>query len=258
MSFFKKGMATVFGIGGTKVDTIVHSTEIRPGEEVFGVCRIKGGSVEQEIRKITLNVRTSYKKESGDSTTTVYTTLQRIPIHVSGTVEPGTIEEVPFSFILDYKTPVSMNKSKVWISTDLDIAKAVDSGDKDYIKVLPSYPIEAVLEAVAGLGFRLREVENEYDSKRISPLDFVQEFEFVPYEGDFRGRLDELEVIIIPNQYGLELRIEVDRKARGLKGIMFESLGLDEKNVKIEVDYNSLSVRNIQRAIYEVINNSLY
>lgn len=258
MSFFQKGMANVLGIGGTKIDTIVQSGEIRPGEEVFGICRIKGGKIEQQINKITLNVRTSYKKEVNDSTTTVYETIQRIPINASGTIQPGSIEDVPFSFILDIKTPVSMHKSKVWISTDLDIAKAIDSGDKDYIKVLPSYPIEAVLEAVSGLGFTLREVENEYDSKRLSPFGFVQEFEFVPYQGDFRGKLDELEVVIIPKQHCLELYLEVDRKARGLKGIMFEAVGLDEKNVRIQVDYNSFSARNIQRAIYDTISRCLY
>ena len=258
MSFFQKGMANVLGIGGTKIDTIVQSPEIRPGEEVFGVCRIKGGKVEQHINQITLSVRTYYKKESGDSTTTIYTTIQEVPINISGTIRPGVVEDVPFSFILDKNTPVSMNKTKVWISTNLDIAKAVDSGDKDYIKVLPSYPVEVVINAISNLGFRLREVENEYDSKRISPLDFVQEFEFVPQQGDFRGRLDELEVVMIQKRNGLELRLEIDRKARGLKGIMFEAVGLDEKNLKLELSYDSISVRNVERLIYDTIKRNLY
>ena len=54
-----------------------------------------------------------------------------------------------------------------------------------------------------------------------SRLTYIQEFEFVPVRGDYRGKLKELEfVFVVKNENELEAVIEMDRKARGL-GILF-------------------------------------
>ncbi|MDN5364636.1 MAG: sporulation-control protein [Eubacteriales bacterium] len=57
-----------------------------------------------------------------------------------------------------------------------------------------------------------------------------QEFEYVP-RGFMRGELDELDVIYHLRQDRVGLFMQVDRKARGLSGLLADALDLDERNV---------------------------
>lgn len=52
MGIFNKVMASTLGIGGAKIDTIVHTKNIVPGKRIEGICKIKGGSIEQYINDI--------------------------------------------------------------------------------------------------------------------------------------------------------------------------------------------------------------
>lgn len=253
MSFFKKGMASVFGVGGTKIDTIITSPSVKPGEVIEGCCKIKGGTVEQEITNINLRVLTSYEKEVDDSKITKLECIQDIEIDINRIIKPEEYVEVPFSFILDYRTPMSMHKSKVWIRTNLDISKAVDSGDKDYIEVLPIDTIHATLNAMSKLGFTIREVENIYDNKHWSSLGFVQEFEFIANTGQYRGKFDEIEMVFVPKRDCVDIYIEIDTKARGLLSAFAESVGLDETNRKIRLQYNQTNSNEIARTIQSLL-----
>ena len=125
---------------------------------------------------------------------------------------------------------------------------AVDPSDKDYIHVVPNHLLNSVLNSISSLGFRLREVECEQASYRMRHrLPFVQEFEFVPASGPFRGRLDELELVFKPtSDSAADLYFQVDRKARGLGGFLSEALNMDESNVRISItdrDISTLSVK---------------
>lgn len=66
MSKFNKFMASALGVGAAKVNTIVHTKNIMPGKRIEGICKIKGGKVEQYIDQITIGVFTNYKKEVND------------------------------------------------------------------------------------------------------------------------------------------------------------------------------------------------
>ncbi|WP_461671282.1 sporulation protein, partial [Mycobacterium tuberculosis] len=59
-------MASV-GIGAAKVDTLLERASYSPGEDVRGVVRIYGGSVDQQIDGIDLSIMTYYIKEVNDS-----------------------------------------------------------------------------------------------------------------------------------------------------------------------------------------------
>ena len=136
-----------------------------------------------------------------------------------------------------------MGKAKVWVATGLDIKNAVDPSDKDYLNVKPSALLDGVLNSITSLGFRLREVECEqapYHLRGKSP--FVQEFEFVPTSGAFRGLLDELELVFLPTSNNTaDLYFQVDRKARGLGGFLSEALEMDETNVRMSVSTGDLA-----------------
>ena len=131
-----------------------------------------------------------------------------------------------------------MGRTKVWIKTDLDIKNAVDSGDKDLISVEPSKEVKAVLMTMGKLGFVPREIVNKQDRRQrsLNRLSFVQEFEYKPMGGPFRGMLDEVELQFYP-QSGDEtvVMMQVDRKARGLGSFLEEAFEMDETSVRFMI-----------------------
>lgn len=240
MSFIKKAMASMLGIGGTKIDTQIITDHVVAGQRVEGIIYIYGGSVQQQLGRVHLEVKTQYEKEHDDKKISLITTIQTVPIIIDRNINPNEDIKIPFSFILDNKTPVSIGKCKVWIATRLDIVSGVDSSDGDIINVKASKYINNVLQVIHNMGFALREVENKYTKYPYSKLPFVQEFEFVPRSGEFRGRLDELEVVFIPKIEGVDLIFQIDKKAKGIAGWISEALELDETDLRVKFTYEQL------------------
>jgi len=120
MGIFDKMMATTLGIGGTKIDTIVHTKNIMPGKRIEGICKIKGGKVEQYIKDITIGVYTNYKQEVDDKTVNKTQRIQESEIKIDKTIQPEELHEVPFSFILYKRVPITKPNQKygyqhIWI-----------------------------------------------------------------------------------------------------------------------------------------------
>ena len=235
MGFARRLLSRV-GIGAATVDTRLEKTEFTPGEEVRGVVEIQGGGTEQEIEGVYLAVQTLYKRESGDDTVTETGTVERASIAGKTTVRADHREETPFSFRLPYDTPLTVGRTSVWVQTGLDVRSSFDPSDGDHISVRPNSTVQTVLDAFERLGFDLREVDNEelpHGLRRRLP--FGQEFEFVARRGEFRGRLDELEMLLFPDERGVDLIMQVDRRARGLGGLLSEAMGTDESYVRATV-----------------------
>ncbi|HZG84998.1 sporulation protein [Paenibacillus sp.] len=239
MSFFNRVMASI-GIGAAQVDTVLEKNRYAPGELVRGVVKIKGGNVEQQVDSIYISVMTQYVKEVDDRK--VYQSAEVAKTRVSEPflVKPQAASEIPFSFELPLTTPLSVGRTPVWLKTGLDIKSAVDPTDDDKIEVVPNAAMQAVLDGVSELGFRLRNADCEY-APRFGYGAFVQELEFVPMSGPYRGRLDELEVIMHPRGDSIDLFLQVDRRARGLAGLFSEALEMDETNVRFTLDAATLS-----------------
>ncbi|WP_404450210.1 sporulation protein [Sutcliffiella horikoshii] len=241
MSFFNKALASV-GFGAAKVDTKLTESSFVSGEEIKGIVEITGGSVEQQIDEIHLTLLTNYIKESNDTKVHKQAVLEKKKVVDSFVIGVNEKKEIPFTLTLPHDTPVSMGNTKVWLQTGLDIKNAVDPSDKDIVQVKPSPLISTIISAAEQLGFRLRKVECEaapYKWKNHFP--FVQEFEFVPTSGPFRGKLDEIEMIFSNNNgNSVELILQVDRKVRGLGSFLSEALEMDETFIKMRVTNQDL------------------
>ena len=113
----------------------------------------------------------------------------------------------------------------------MDIKNALDPKDEDYIQVVANPLLQDALTAIQELGFQLREVECEETPFHFHARStYLQEFEFVPVRGDYRGKFKEAEfVFLVKNENEMEVAIELDRKSRGL-GILFGDI---EKKVRI-------------------------
>ncbi len=265
MAFLKKMLSKV-GIGAAKIDARIEKKELIPGEPLTGSLVITGGKVEQEINKIDLSLVCNYtvevEKENEDdegniTTDTVTETrthsLCKQVVEESFTIQPDEVREIPFSMELPASAPLSIGKTETWLTTNLDIDSALDKQDKDFITVTATPAQQALFNAMVNLGFILREADCEGSSKLKSEgLPFVQEFEYVPDDsGSFAGRLDEVELVPLVRDDGLEVLMEVDRKARGLGGLLAEVMGRDESNLRFTVSSDSLG--DLESMIGELI-----
>ncbi|MBM7647895.1 sporulation-control protein [Bacillus ectoiniformans] len=241
MSFFNKVLAS-FGVGGAKVDTKLEKSSYVAGERMAGEVRIDGGNIEQHIDSIYLTIYTTYVRESDDKKYTDFAAVKKTKLNDPFTIGANESKVIPFTIDLPYETPITFGNTRVWVQTGLDIKNAVDPEDKDYIEVRPTHLMTKVLDGVEGLGFRLRQVECEQASLKIkSRYPFIQEFEFVPTSGLFRGRLDELELVFLSQTDDqAELLFEVDRKARGFGGFLAEALEMDESLVRTTITVRDL------------------
>jgi sporulation-control protein len=241
MSLFNKVLASV-GIGSATVDTKLLKDTLMPGEEVKGVVEVRGGNVDQKIDAIYLSLFTTYLKESDEKKFTATAKIDQFRLNEPFFLQKKETKQIPFSFQMPIDTPLSMGRTKVWVTTGLDIKNAVDPTDKDYVKIIPNPLMDAVFKIINDLGFRLREAECEEAPYHLRKrLPFVQEFEFVPITGPYRGKLDEIELIFQPvSATSTEIYMQIDRKARGLGGFLAEALDMDESHVRLTLSNHDL------------------
>ncbi|KIL44121.1 sporulation protein [Jeotgalibacillus soli] len=242
MSLFNKALASL-GIGATTVDTNLSKTVYICGEIVDGIVVIKGGNVDQTIESIYLTLITNYTRESNDRKYEDRAVVDQLQLTEPFTIKKDEIREVPFTFTMPLTTPVTAGKTKVWMKTGLDIKNAVDPTDHDCLTVQPTSLMNHVLEAMNVLGFTIRKVECEEAPYRFkSKVPFIQEFEFVPVEGPFKGILDEIEIIFFPeSEKSYELLLEVDRKGKNIRSLMAEAVGFDESIVRMRIRTDELT-----------------
>ncbi|MBS3943653.1 MAG: sporulation protein [Dethiobacter sp.] len=256
MSLFNRTLASL-GVGSARVDARLEKSSFEPGEEVRGVVHIEGGKVDQQIDHIYMYVKTQYTKESNDKKVRVTGVVGKFRVSEPFFLKAGEKRDIPFSFLLPCETPVTQGRTPVWIETGLDIPSAVDPKDTDGIEVIPNPLQKAVLDAVAELGFRLRKIDCEHSYLR-SGHPFAQEFEFVPASGPFKGYLDELEVVfaaVDPDQ--TEVFMQIDKKARGLFGVLEESAGRDERYARFTVKAEDVKKGVLAGRIQSIIRHHL-
>jgi sporulation-control protein len=251
MSFVNRMLAS-FGVGAAKVDAQLESNQVYPGGTVKGKVVITGGKVEQAIDAIYLYLMTEYIKEVDDKKIRQNYQIANFQITEQLTVGPGKETEIPFSFELPIDTPISIGQAPVWIKTGLDIKNAVDPVDQDFLQIQPTGEVANVLKAVDELGFVLRK-SNCVQAPRWmrGKYPFVQEFEFIP-RGKFRGDLDELEVMFSLQGSSLEVMLEIDKRGKGLFGMLEEAMDIDEKVVRFRVskdDQPSVIASKIEQLI---------
>jgi sporulation-control protein len=236
---FNRFLASI-GIGNATIDTVLEKPRYMPGEEVRGVVRIRGGNVEQQIETIHLSVMTQYVRESNDQKYNQNAEVGRYHVSAPFLLKAGENREVPFSFNLPHQTPLTFARTPVWVKTELDVRGGVDPGDNDKIEVVPTPQMNTILEAMNRLGFQLRKADCEYASRLGGKMPFVQEIEFVPTT-QFRGQLDEVEVMFFPSDRELEIVLQIDRRARGLASMFAEAMNMDESFVRVKYTNEQLN-----------------
>ena len=234
------------GIGNASVDTVLPSETVTPGETVDAEVHIVGGDVEQEVDAIRLELETRYRTDNGYREVDI----DRFTLAEGLTIEPDAEETRSVSLDIPYGTPVTLGSVDVWVETELDIAIAVDPEDRDYLDVRPTPRLQAVFDAMDDLGFSFRTAECEADpyGRYGASRTFVQEFEFRPSSGPFRGQVDEVELVARPGPDELDVFVEVDRRG----GLLSEMTETDERTDRTAVRTTDPdAVRDDLRALIE-------
>lgn len=206
-----------FGVGAPSVDTVVADPRVRPGGVVRGEVRLQGGDFDAELESIVLALVTRADAEHGEGAQRGLIELLRT--EVSGPFRLGAGEQraLPFEFPVPWETPIT----EVWgqplygtatgVRTELAIARAVDRGDLDPLRIEPLPAQDAVLQALSRLGFRLKGAELEsgtpYGVDRYLP--FHQEIEFYPPAG-FAHLVEDVELVFVADPGGLTVLLEAD------------------------------------------------
>ncbi|WP_037668208.1 sporulation protein [Streptomyces griseus] len=214
---FKKLLASL-GAGGASVETELTEFNVVPGGVVQGEVRIQGGSVNQQIEGLSVGLQAQVEVETqdGEHKQNIEFTKQRL----GGAFElqAGAVHAVPFGLEIPWETPITtidgqtLRGMHIGVTTELEIARAVDSGDLDPINVHPLPAQKAILDAFIQLGFRFKSADMERGHIRGTrqKLPFYQEIEFLP-PSQYRG-LNQVELSFVADSQAMDVVLEMDKK----------------------------------------------
>lgn len=220
---FKKLLAAA-GIGGARVDTRLHQTQLHPGQLIEASVLIQGGEAAQRIDGIDLTLMTRAKVSTAQGEHFKNISLAQWRIDANFEIQPSEIQEVPFHAQLHPETPftrlpVRNNQCQVWLATGVDIELASDPTDNDVLDILPNPVLSHILTAMDSLGFTLKKADVEQGYIRTptftSSSGCYQEFEFRPRRLAGYSSLNEVEISLICEEKITHVLIELDRAFRG-------------------------------------------
>lgn len=218
---FKKILASV-GIGAAKVDTVLETEHLHPGQKFQAQVVIQGGDVVQQVSGLELALMTRVKVEGDDGEYFTNHVIEQWHISEQFEIAPGEQKIIPFEARLHSETPITeinagYNHSYVWIETGLDIDLAIDPNDKDSLHIYPNEAVKACMMAMEKLGFSLVKADVEKGYLRASNFQSVsgcyQELEYKPSQRSVFG-LQEIELSFVPEAHKTHVLIELDRAFR--------------------------------------------
>ncbi|MFJ6728915.1 MULTISPECIES: sporulation protein [unclassified Streptomyces] len=214
---FKKLLASL-GAGGASVETVLTEVNVVPGGVVQGEVRIQGGSVNQQIEGLSVGLQAKVEVESGDQEYKQDIVFTKQRLGGAFELQAKAVHAVQFGLEIPWETPVTMIDGQalrgmnVGVTTELEIARAVDSGDLDPVNVHPLPAQKAILDAFLQLGFRFKSADLERGVIRGTrqTLPFYQEIEFYPPQ-QYRG-LNQVELSFVADAHTMDVVLEMDKK----------------------------------------------
>jgi len=230
-------MLRALGVGGPSVETVLVDPHCRPGGFLEGQVQIAGGEHSVDVEYVSIGLLTRVEVESGDTGHDTDQEFHRQRLTGSFRLDPGARHDLAFRFDVPWQTPITelygqrLHGMRMGLSTELEVARAVDKSDLDAVSVHPLPAQERILEGLLRLGFRFSRADVERG--RVYGVDqhlpFYQEIEFYPSPA-YAAALDQLEVTFLPTPERLQVVLEVDRRG-GLFTQAHEAFG------SFDVDY---------------------
>ncbi len=159
---FKKLLASM-GAGGASVETVLSEPNVVPGGVVQGEITDPGRlgrPADRGTVSVGLQARVEVETDDGEYKQNVE--FHRQQLGGAFEVQPGAVHAVQFGMEIPWETPITMFMGQqltgmnVGVTTELQIARAIDSGDLDPVNVHPLPAQQAMLDAFGALGFRFK------------------------------------------------------------------------------------------------------
>ncbi|TYB45601.1 sporulation protein [Actinomadura chibensis] len=215
---FRRLLGT-FGVGGPSVETVLATSQVRPGDRLAGEVRITGGEHEVHIHQVVLGLVTRSEDEYGDEEAGGTREFHRGAITGAFLLGAGQHHAIPFQMPLPWELPVTevygqhLHGMAMGVRTELEVAGAVDAGDIDPVSVVPLPSQQRVLDAFGalGFGFKSADVEEGHIAGVHQELPFYQEIEFYA-PPRYGGQINEVELTFVTDPHGLVVILEADRR----------------------------------------------
>src|SRR3954463_10263251 len=211
---FRK-MLRAFGVGGPSVATELVDPHCRPGGVLEGTVQVTGGDHPVDVEYVAIGLITRVEVENGEGDQEFH----RQRLTGSFRLVPGRRHAVPFRFEVPWETPITelygqrLHGMTMGLTTELEVARAVDKSDLDAVAVHPLPAQEMILDALLRLGFRFSRADVErgrvYGVEQ--QLPFYQEIEFYPPSAYASG-INQLELTFLPTPHQLQVVLEIDKR----------------------------------------------
>lgn len=229
---FKKFMATI-GFGSAKIELKLPKTSFYPGEVLQAQAIVTAGSIEQQVDQFYLHLDVRSEYEDDDKlkpfTATVFTYKDGLPFVIGPT---NTQHFIEITCTVPQSIPLTYGRTRYTLDAGLDIKNAVNPTSKQNVTIIPTPEQDTILSALEQLGFRHKRESGNYNGRS-------QLFEFQPTDY-MRGELAELEVAFKSSPSDLTVYLEIDKKAKGLMGMLLDSLDMDERHVALKISNTQL------------------
>jgi sporulation-control protein len=121
---------SLLGIGSAQIDLILQKETYKLGDPVHGYFLIKGGTIEQQIKRIDCDLIMS------DQTALVENVIDTTTILTSRSVHSEELYKIPFTLHLPVYVPNSSQEVSYHFQTRLTFNKGVESRDRDIIQII--------------------------------------------------------------------------------------------------------------------------
>lgn len=206
---------------GIQIDTLLHEKHVVPGGVLKGEVRISGAEVDAAVESVTLELTALVEDDSkGEDAAGSVHDYHRAEVSGKFELPKGAAHSIPFEVQVPWETPFNnaegrplVGGMKLGVSTHLALDQALDKGDLDWLTV-EALPIhKAVWDAVESLGFAFQETDLELGTIQGATVPFYQEVEFWATEGEFAGRIRELEIVFVVGEANTDVVFQADNSA---------------------------------------------
>lgn len=210
-------MLAPLDIGGARVDTILETEHLLPGQIFNAQIVITAGDVNQQIAGLDLVLLTHVKNSQGELIENHI--IEQWRITDIGAIEPGEIKTIPFEARLHSETPLSdlnvnIEQSYVWLEPTIDMHFVVNPSDNDYLQIHANDAVKTCMQAMDKLGFSLDKVNVKKGLLRAptfqSHSGCYQEFEYKPNSRSL-FKIQDIALSFISEAHKTHVLIEMDR-----------------------------------------------
>ena len=123
-------MLSLIGVGSTQIDLVLEKETYKPSEQVRGQFIIKGGTIEQQLKRIDCDLVMVDEQEERKEV------IDYLTILLTDKITPDCDKSIPFTFQLSDHVQETKGTRSYRFKTRLSFKEGVESIDTDAIRII--------------------------------------------------------------------------------------------------------------------------